>query len=88
MAKVKCARILNETYGKKDYIKNKNIHNVPQQFCARFVLQPFLANDPRFAGLQWLCKCQEEREEEAHLLSGQCNVATLHCTAVQRPNQL
>ena len=77
MAQGKCARIINETYGKKDYVKKKNIHNVRQQFRARFGLQPFAGNyshDRRFAGSQWLCKCQEEREEEAHLLSGQCKV--------------
>ena len=43
----------------------------------RFGLQPFAGNyfhDRRFAGSQWLCKCQEAREEEAHLLSGLCKV--------------
>ena len=74
MAKGKCARILTETYGKKEYIEQKNIHNVCQQFRARYGLQPFAGNyfhDRRFAGSQWFCKC---REEEAHLLSGQCKV--------------
>jgi hypothetical protein len=77
MAQGKCARILTDTYGKKDYILKKNIHNVRQQFRARYGLQPFAGNyshDRRFAGSQWLCKCQEEREEEAHLLSGLCKV--------------
>ena len=77
MAQGKCARILTETYGKKDYIQKKNIHNVRQQFRARYGLQAFAGNyshDRRFAGSQWLCKCREEQEEEAHLLSGQCKV--------------
>ena len=38
------ARILTETYGRKDYIQKKNIHNVRQQFQARFGLQPFAGN--------------------------------------------
>ena len=55
----------------------KSFHEVRQEFRTRFGLQPFAGNyshDRRFAGSQWLCKCREEREEEAHLLSGQCKV--------------
>ena len=73
----KCARFGQETYGRKEYLQKKNIFHVRQQFRARFGLQPFAGNyshDRRFAGSQWLCKCQEAREEEAHLLSGQCKV--------------
>jgi hypothetical protein len=76
-AKGKCSRILQETYGRKEYVQKKNINNVRQQFRARYGLQPFAGNyshDRRFAGSQWLCKCKEAREEESHLMSGQCKV--------------
>ena len=64
LAKGKCARLDKETYGRKEYLHKKNIFHVRQQF----------RHDRRFAGSQWLCKCQEAREEESHLLSGQCKV--------------
>ena len=38
---------------------------------------PFAGNyskDVRFARTDWLCRCGKEREEESHLLSGNCNV--------------
>ena len=76
-AQGKCVRINTETYGKKTYIGNNNIHQVRQLFRSRFGLQPFAGNyskDKRFAKTQWLCKCGEEREEEPHLLSGACKV--------------
>ena len=75
MAQGKYARILTETYAKKDYILKNDIRNVHQQFRARYGLQPFAGNyshDRWFAGSQWLCKCWKEQEVEAHLLSGQC----------------
>ena len=55
MAQGKCARILTETYGKKEYIQKKNIHNVRQQFRARYGLQPFAESNrvqqsPRISG--------------------------------------
>ena len=76
-AQGKCDRINTETYGKKTYIGNNNIHQVRQLFRSRFGLQPFAGNyskDKRFAKTQWLCKCGEEREEEPHLISGLCKV--------------
>ena len=76
-AKGKCVRISSETYGKKDYIKQTNIHNVRQTFRSRFGLQPFAGNyskDRRFQKSSWLCLCKEAREEESHLMSGKCSV--------------
>ena len=76
-AKGKCARILSETYGKKDYITQTNIHNVRQTFRSRFRLQPFAGNyskDRRFQKSSWLCLCKEAREEESHLMSGKCSI--------------
>ena len=46
-------------------------------YRTRFGLLPFAgnySNDKRFAKTRWLCMCQEEREEEHHLLSGNCHV--------------
>ena len=76
-AKGKCSRIADECYGKKDYIQNKNIHQVRQQYRTRFGLLPLAgnySNDNRFSKTSWLCACGEEREEEPHLLSGRCKV--------------
>ena len=32
------------------------------------------SRDRRFSPTDWLCRCRKEREEESHLLSGQCEV--------------
>ena len=32
------------------------------------------SKDKRFARTDWLCKCGEAREEESHLISGNCVV--------------
>ena len=48
-----------------------------QTYRSRFGLQPFAGNyshDRRYSKSSWLCKCLEEREDEAHLLSGKCKV--------------
>jgi hypothetical protein len=77
LAKGKCERISVEEYGRKPYIQQKNIFSVRQQFRTRFGLQPFagnFSNDRRFAKTNWLCKCKQAREEELHLVSGQCPV--------------
>jgi hypothetical protein len=76
-AKGKCERIGHEEYGRKQYILSKNISSVRKQFRTRFGLQFFAgsySHDKRFRKSDWLCKCEESREDEAHLLSGQCTV--------------
>ena len=76
-AQGKCERINHELYEKKAYIKNKNIYKVRQQFRTRYGLQPFAGDylgDKRYAKSDWLCKCQEAREEELHVMSGRCKV--------------
>ena len=76
-AKGKCERLSYEEYGKKEYISKKNISSVRSQFRTRFGLQFFAGNysrDKRFEKTDWLCKCKESREDEAHLLSGQCSI--------------
>ena len=73
----KCERMGQEEYGKKQYISLKNISSVRNQFRSRFGLQFFAGNyshDKRFKKTDWLCKCKKSREDEGHLLSGQCTV--------------
>ena len=73
----KCERLNYDNYGKKDYLSLKNIYNVRKQYRTRFGLQAFAGNyshDNRFAKTSWLCLCQQSREEESHLLLGQCHV--------------
>ena len=75
--KKKCDRINKERYGKKEYLKNKDIQSARQLYRTRFGMQPFAGNyshDRRFARTEWLCQCREAREEESHLLSGNCPV--------------
>ena len=33
-----------------------------------------LPNYKRFAKYNWLCRCEEAREDESHLVSGKCKV--------------
>ena len=76
-AKGKCERINSEQYGRKQYIQKKNIFHVRTQYKSRFGLQPFAGNysqDRRFQRTGWLCKCEQSREDESHILSGQCKV--------------
>jgi hypothetical protein len=75
--KDKCTRIMTEKYGKKEYISSETLLNVRQHFYSRVKMQPFGGNyskDRRFMKSDWLCKCKLEREEESHLLSGDCPV--------------
>ena len=75
--KEKCRRISQENYGEKAYIKNEKIQYVRDMFRTRFGLQPFAgnySNDRRFLRTNWLCRCKISREEESHLMSGNCEV--------------
>ena len=77
LATGKCERIGAEIYEKKDYILSKNIFTARQHYRARWGMQAFAGNyshDKRYAGSNWLCLCQESREEESHLISGNCKV--------------
>ena len=63
--KQKCDRIEKEKYGKKEYIKSKNIYDARQMYRTRFGMQPFAGNyshDRRFARTEWLCQCREACE--------------------------
>ena len=73
----KAKRIETEIYMKKEYFQKKKIENVRIQFRARYGLLPFAGNygnDRKFSHTEWLCSCREEREEEAHLLAGNCRI--------------
>ena len=75
--KDKCAIIFKEQYGSKDYLKNSQILKVRQTFRTRFGMQPFAGNyshDRRFARTDWLCRCLKAREDESHLITGNCEV--------------
>ena len=75
--KVKCERITQGDYGKKDYVKSKQISFVRQVFKTRVGMNQFAGNyshDRRFARTDWLCRCHKAREEESHLISGECDV--------------
>ena len=75
--KTKCIRILEEQYGKKAYLTDKNIQNTRFQFKARFKMLPFADNygsDKKFAKNEWLCICRTSKESESHLLNGECQV--------------
>ena len=53
------------------------IYNVRQMYKTRYGMLPFAGNytkDKRFSRSDWLCKCREAKEEESHLLSGNCEV--------------
>ena len=74
---MKCERIFEEEYGRKDYIENNNIETIRDEYKARFAMFPFagnFSNDRRFARTEWICRCKREKEEESHLLSGNCEV--------------
>jgi hypothetical protein len=75
--KEKCVRIMAEEYGKKEYISTEPLSSVRQHFYSRVQMQPFGGNytkDRRFQKSNWMCKCEQERENESHLLSGDCPV--------------
>ena len=74
--KIKCERIKNEEYYKKEYISKKLISEVRQQYKSRFGLLPFAGNyskDKRFAKSDWMCRCGV-KEKEIHLTAGNCAV--------------
>ena len=46
-------------------------------YRTRFGMLPFAGNyqkDRRFARTEWLCHCLKAKEEESHLIAGNCEV--------------
>ena len=75
--KTKCERISKEEYEKKQYVSEKNIEDVRNMYRTRFRLLPFAgnyANSRKFERTNFLCRCNEVREEEVHLKSADCPV--------------
>ena len=75
--KKKCERIMKEEFGLKDYMKQNTLCKVREIFKTRVHMQPFAGNYPndrRFKKNNFMCKCKTKKEEESHLLSGECTV--------------
>jgi hypothetical protein len=73
----KGARMRTEPYGKQEYITSKNIEQARSWFRTRFGLQDFAGNyshNRKFAKSDWLCRCKTAKEEEGHIVSGNCSV--------------
>jgi hypothetical protein len=73
--KIKCVKIMKEQYGKKNYIGESLISDVRTWYRTRVGLLPFAGNyshDRRFAKTDWMCRCEEAKENEPHLRSGEC----------------
>ena len=72
---IKCKRIMNDSYGRKNYIKQQNIKVSREYFRTRVSMHRFAGNyrhDPAFGRTGGLCRCLTAREEEQHLTSGNC----------------
>ena len=68
--KSKCERIMREKYGKKDYISKLTIGEVRKFYRTRVGLLPFannFKNDKRFARTNWMCRREEEKENQSHI---------------------
>jgi hypothetical protein len=75
--KEKCEKIMSEAYGKKSYLSIHTISDVRKYFYTRVKMQPFGGNyskDNRFRRTEWMCRCKQQKEEESHLLAGDCQV--------------
>ena len=65
--KIKCAKTMNEGYGKKGYLSLQVLSKVRQTFYTRVRMQPFAGNFPgdrRFSKTNHMCKCTKEKEDE------------------------
>jgi hypothetical protein len=77
LGKVKCERIMDDTYGRKKYFTQSSIKGAREMYRTRVGLQDFAGNyghDKRFSRTEWLCRCGTAREEERHLTAGACPV--------------
>ena len=71
----KCKRIMQDSYGKKDYVKNKNIQTCREFFRTRVSMHNFAGNytnNNKYKGTGWLCRCGLSKEQVIHLMSGTC----------------
>ena len=73
----KCSRIKNEAYGKQNYVSNSTIEEARNLYSTRFGLQNLAGNyshNRKFASTDWLCRCKGAKEEEGHIVTGDCPV--------------
>ena len=73
----KCERILEGSFGKKEYFLNQSIHKARKYFATRVGMTRFagnFSNDIKFKRTKWMCLCLMEREVESHLTSSTCPV--------------
>jgi hypothetical protein len=75
--KEKCERIGEEEYEKQKYVTDAKIEDVRNMYRTRFKLLPFAGNYSharKFEKTNFLCRCEEAREEERHVMSRHCPV--------------
>jgi hypothetical protein len=68
---------MTDKYGKKEYISKERISDIRQWYRTRVGLLPFAGNyskDRKYARTDWMCRCQEEKEDQMHIISGKCPV--------------
>ena len=54
-----------------------SVFRVIRYLWTRYGMHPFAGNyskDRRFARTEWLCYCKKAREEESHLIAGNCEI--------------
>ena len=74
--KLKCRIIMQDDYGKKEYMNEKKIEEVRLMFKTRVGLLPFAGNfshDKSFSKSNWLCRCGM-KENQSHITSGSCQI--------------
>ena len=67
--KIKCAKIMKEEYGRKNYFSKLIPVEVKEYFAIRVQMLPLAGNfskDNRFRRTGWLCLCGA-REEQEHI---------------------
>ena len=75
--KPQCVQIMADAYGKKMYFSRKIIENVRKIFRTHVSLHPFAGiywKDNKFRRTDWLCCCLIDKEQENHLINGNCPV--------------
>ena len=73
----KCERMLEDRFGKKEYLLKQSIYKARKYFTARVGMTRFagnFSNDLKFKRTNWMCLCLVEREVESHLTSSSCPV--------------
>ena len=63
--------------GRKQYLRTKSLKEVRSLFYTRVQMQPFggnYSNDKRFQRTNWMCRCGVAKEQEEHMMEGECPV--------------